>query len=93
VPLAIMENCCKAIGLLQGFAAKGAVIAISDAGAGVALCKAALQGASLNVFINTRAMADKTYAAKVNQQANAMLAEYCPLADEIYINVAGRLID
>jgi formiminotetrahydrofolate cyclodeaminase len=30
-------------------------------------------GASLNVFINTKSMADKEYAAKVNEEADAML--------------------
>ena len=33
--------------------------AVSDAGCAAALCKAALQAASLNVFINTKLMTDK----------------------------------
>lgn len=91
VPLAIMENCCKAIDLHQEFAAKGTAIAISDVGVGVAFCKAALLGASLNVFINTKSMTDLEYADKINRQANAMLATYTALADEIYAAVASRL--
>lgn len=92
VPLAIMENCCKAIDLHQEFAAKGTAIAISDVGVGVAFCKAALLGASLNVFINTKSMTDLEYADKINRQANALLATYTVLADDIYAAVARRLV-
>ena len=52
-PLALMEALCQAIDLHREYAQKGTAIAISDVGVGVACCKAALQGASLNVFINT----------------------------------------
>ena len=90
VPLAIMGKCCEAIKLHEEFAAKGTAIAISDVGCGVACCKAALQAASLNVFINTKSMADRAFAEDVNAKANAMLAEYCSLADTVYQAVAAR---
>ena len=53
VPMEIMEKCCEAIELIVEFGAKGSKLAISDAGVGAAFCKAALKGASLNVYINT----------------------------------------
>ena len=62
VPLEIMEKCCKVIDLHREFAEKGSVLAVSDAGVGVIFAKAALQGASLNVFINTGSMQDRAYA-------------------------------
>lgn len=91
VPLAIMEKCCEAIELQKEFAAKGTAIAISDVGCGVACCKAALEAASLNVFINTKSMADRAYAGEINRRADAMLAQYRGIADEIYQGVAARL--
>ena len=54
VPMEIMEKCCEAIDLIVEFAAKGSALAISDAGVGATFCKAALEGASLNVYINTK---------------------------------------
>ena len=75
VPMEIMEKCCEAIDLIVEFAAKGSALAISDAGVGAAFCKAALLGASLNVFINTKSMADKEYAASLNEKADKMIAE------------------
>ena len=91
VPMQIMEKCCKAIELQNEFAKKGSVIALSDAGVGAAFCKAALLGASLNVFINTKSMADKQYAAATNDKCNAMLDKYAPMADEIFAGVLQRL--
>lgn len=90
VPLEIMERCCEAIELHREFASKGAAIAISDAGCGVACCRAALLAASLNVFINTKSMTDRVYAGEINSRANKMLDTYTVLADEIYGQVATR---
>lgn len=91
VPLEIMEKCCAAIDLHEQFAAKGAAIAISDVGCGAVTCKAALQAASLSVFINTKAMEDKTLAGRYNQKAGEMLAQYTIKADKIFEEVADRL--
>jgi formiminotetrahydrofolate cyclodeaminase len=90
VPLEIMRRCCEAIDLHEEFAAKGTPIAISDVGVGVICCKAALKGASLNVFINTKSMADHAYAAEINAKANTMIAVYSAKADVIFADVATR---
>ena len=91
VPMEIMEKCCEALDLIVEFAAKGSALAISDAGVGAAFCKAALQGASLNVFINTKSMADKEYAAELKAKADAMLEKYTKIADDIFASVTARL--
>ncbi len=91
VPMEIMEKCCEAIDVIEEFAAKGSALAISAAGVGVTFCKAALLGASLNVFINTKSMADKEYAASLNEKADKMIADYSKKADEIFAAVNGRL--
>ena len=92
VPMEIMEKCCEAIDVIVEFAAKGSALAISDAGVGVIFCKAALQGASLNVFINTKSMKNREYAEELNAKAEAMLAKYTVLADEVFAQVRGRLV-
>ena len=91
VPMEIMEKCCEAIDVIEEFAAKGSALAISDAGVGEVFCKAALLGASLNVFINTKSMADKEYAASLNEKADKMIADYSKKADEIFAAVNARL--
>ena len=91
VPMEIMEKCCEAIELIVEFGAKGSKLAISDAGVGAAFCKAALKGASLNVYINTKSMADRAYAEELNKKADAMLEKYTKIADETFDSVLGRL--
>ena len=92
VPLEIMELCCRAIDLQKEFAEKGNRLAISDAGVGAALCKAALIGASFNVFINTKSMADREYAFFEQKTAYDMLDMYIPLADEVTEYVLNKLL-
>ncbi|MDR2110057.1 MAG: cyclodeaminase/cyclohydrolase family protein [Spirochaetaceae bacterium] len=91
VPLDIMSKCGEAIRLHEEFAAKGSRLAVSDAGVGVIFCKAALLGASLNVYINTAAMKNRAAAAEFNRRADALLAEYGPLADRIFTDVKNQL--
>lgn len=91
VPLRIMEKCCEAIGLMAVFAEKGSRLAVSDAGVGAALCRAALEGAALNVFINTKAMKDRAHAAAIDARAEKMLSGSRSRANEIYENVMNTL--
>ena len=90
-PMDIMRTVCKALDVIKEFAAKGSALAISDAGVGAVCCKAALQGASLNVFINTKSMKDRAKAEALEAEANEMLDKYCRLADEIYAVVVERI--
>ena len=91
VPMEIMEKCCEAIDIMGEFAAKGSMLALSDAGVGAIVCKAALQGASLNVFINTSSMKDRDVALTCEARANNMLEKYTVIADNIFIDVKERL--
>ena len=86
-PMKIMELCCEAIEYIAVFAAKGSRLAVSDAGCGAVICKAALQAASLNVFINTKTLKNREKADELNRQANVMLNKYGQLADEIFMEV------
>ncbi len=86
-PMRIMELCCEAIEAVAVFADKGSRLAVSDAGCAAACCKAALQSASLNVFINTKTLIDRERADAMNAKANAMLERYCPMADGIFEGV------
>ena len=90
-PLRIMRKCCEAIDLCGRFAEIGNKNAVSDAGVGVLFCKAALQGASLNVYINTKTLEDEEYAKKLNEETDSMLAEYTAKADAIYEHELSKL--
>jgi formiminotetrahydrofolate cyclodeaminase len=89
-PMKIMELCCEAIDAIAVFAEKGSRLAVSDAGCGAVCCKAALQAASLNVFINTKSLKNREVAEEMNAKANGMLNKYCALADEIFTAVRAN---
>lgn len=89
-PMKIMELCCEAIEAIKVFAEKGSRLAVSDAGCGAVCCKAALQSASLNVFINTKSLKNRPVAEEMNKKANDMLDKYCAMADAIFTNVRAN---
>ena len=91
IPMEIMETVCESLELVKEAAQKGTAAAVSDAGDAAVFCKAALQGASLNVFINTRSMKDRNTAEEYNRRADELLEKYCPVADEIFESVKNRL--
>ena len=90
VPFEILCLCCDAIELQVDFAEKGSVLVISDAGTGVVHCKAALQGAAINVKVNTKSMKDRAYAAEIDKEVDERLAKYGKMADEVFDKVYGR---
>ena len=91
VPLEIMETVTKAIDFHEELLIKGSRLAISDVGVGIVFCKAAIQGASLNIFINTKYMRDREHAKKLNDRANEILENTIKRADNIFINVYKAL--
>ncbi|MBP3652260.1 MAG: cyclodeaminase/cyclohydrolase family protein [Clostridia bacterium] len=89
-PVRIMELCCEAIEAIAVFAAKGSRLAVSDAGCGAVCCKAALQAASLNVFINTKSLKNREVAEEMNAKCIGMLDKYCAMADKIFEEVKAN---
>lgn len=90
-PMKIMETCMEVIELLEELEGKGTRIAISDVGVGIQLTKAALNGASMNVFINTKLMKNKEKAKELNEKADALIQEGNKRADAVYEKVMNAI--
>ena len=86
-PVKIMELCGEAMEAVAVFAAKGSRLAVSDAGCAAVCVKAAMQAASLNVFINTRTLKNREVAEEMNAKCFALLDKYGAMADEIFETV------
>lgn len=82
VPLRIMETCAQVVELLEELAEKGSRLALSDVGVAAVFCRAALEGASLNVYINTKLMKDRALAEDYESQADGLLAQWTSRADK-----------
>ena len=89
-PLQMMRLCCEAVELMEGFAAMGSVLAVSDAATGAALCKGALYGAAVNVKVNTKSLTDRAAAGEINGEVDRLLEEYGPRAEKVFADVYGR---
>lgn len=91
VPMDILRTCADAIDIIGEFAAKGSRLAVSDAGCGAILCKAAMQAASLNIYINTKSMKDRALAQALEAEADALLSGYAQKADDIFNSVMAGI--
>ncbi len=90
-PLEIARVCLQAIELQAEYARIGTRIAISDVGVGAAFCRAALQGAALNVFINTKLLKDTAVRQALEQEITELVARGSEQADLIYAAVEAQL--
>lgn len=91
VPLQIMRLCLRVLRFLDEAEKKGSRMAVSDAGAGVKLAEAALEAASLNVYINAKNMEDKKTARRQIESADAMVREGRQLSDVVYSRVLEEI--
>lgn len=91
VPYHIMEVAIKALDIVEELSNIGSRLAISDAGVGASCIEAAIKGAALNVFINTKLMKDRVYADELNKQTNVLLENGTSKANEIYESVKNKL--
>ena len=87
VPMEIMETVLSSMDLLETLGEKGSRLALSDVGVGILFAQAALEGASLNVFINTSLMKDRSQAEELNARADRMIAEGREKKERIYSQV------
>lgn len=91
VPMSIMETVLAAARELEVLVAKGSKLAVSDVGVGILFAQAAIEGASLNVYINTKSMKDRERAAALDAKADAIIAEGAALKARIYDGVLAAI--
>ena len=74
-PLILMDDIIRVMDLLEKLSRIGSRLAVSDVGVGISLCKAAVDSAALNVYINTKMMKDRKKAAQLNIEADELKEE------------------
>ena len=90
-PLRMMELCLEALEAAERLADFGSRLAVSDAGCAAALLHGGLRAASLNVYINTKAMPDRDAAEGLNHRCGALLHRGTALADAVFDRVKREL--
>ena len=94
-PLAMVGECCRAVTLLERMGERCSRLLASDVACGALLVRAALGAASVNVYVNTSALADRAQAAAIESACDELVEEYVPraerLAERVLAGIRGGL--
>ncbi len=90
-PIAQMKLILDAMMLIQRISQIGSTLAISDAGAAIQFAYAALKASSLNVFINTKLMKNRTAAEELNERAETLTVQADAIYEETYERVLASI--
>lgn len=93
VPMEIVRKCGRAIELAEEFVSKGSRIVIADAASSAVLLKAAMQGASFNIYVNASMLKDKDLAKRINGECTSRIVYYGALAEAVFGKTTNTLID
>lgn len=91
VPLAIMRTCADVLDLTDVMAKKGSRLAVSDAGVAAVFARAAIEGASLNVFINVASLEDSAKVQAYERTARDLIAENQTKAQALFAYVCDEI--
>ena len=83
-PLSIMRTAAGVVEHADYLARHGSRLARSDAGVAAAFARAAVDGASLNVFVNAASMDDAAHASRLRAEAEALVAQTREACDELF---------
>ena len=83
-PLCIMKTIVDTMEMIRVLGENGSRHADSDAGVAILFAQAALEGASLNIFINTKMMKDQEEAERLNYRADQLIATGKELKETTY---------
>ena len=84
LPIQMMETILKVLRVLEKLSDKGSRLAISDVGVGALFAQAALEGASLNVYINAGMMKNQERASQLIHRADDLIREGQLLKEQAY---------
>ena len=82
-PLAMMGECCRAVVVLEGLEERCSRLLLSDVACGALLVRAALESASVNVYVNTASLGDPDKVASIESTCDELLEEYVPRAERL----------
>ncbi len=90
-PIKVMERACEALNYMQELADNGSKLMLSDVGVGESFLNTALEGAVMNVYINTKMMKNKNRMIELNEYARKLLLDGTSKARLIYEQVESSI--
>ena len=90
-PIEMLEALAELPPILEELCEKGSRLAVSDVGCAAVFASSAASGALLNLYVNTRLMQDKVYAAEQNKKAALLEGEIRSRCEAVYQTVREGL--
>ena len=91
VPMEILREAAAILETLEELAVKGSRLAVSDVGVAASACRCCMEGAAMNVYINTKLMKNREGAEKCNAEAFALLSDGIRRCSEVYWHITKDL--
>ena len=91
-PMKIVEDVSKLVPVLEELEVIGSRLAISDVAVAAAACNAALKGAVMNIYINTKSMKNREVADAMNQKAKDLVADGTRRCDAVYEKISAGMM-
>ena len=91
VPVEMIKEIGKLVGIIEELSVKGSKLAVSDVGVAACACKAALEGAAMNVYINTKLMKNREYALKINAETALAVGQSGKRCAVVYDEILNEL--
>lgn len=90
-PYRTVVACARTIALLEEMGQKGSRMLLSDVACGAHIARAAMESASVSVYVNTSSMADRDRAAELDAECDALLSEYVPRAQAVASSISSSI--
>jgi formiminotetrahydrofolate cyclodeaminase len=91
VPMDILQEVSDILDILELLAIRGSSLAISDIGVAATTLRGAMEGAAMNVYINTKLMKNREYADTINKMTDKILLDGIERCDKIYQQISYQL--
>ena len=91
-PMKIIEDVSKLVPVLEELEVIGSRLAISDVAVAAAACSAALKGAVMNIYINTKSMKNREVAEAMNQKAKELVGDGTARCDAVYKKISAGMM-
>lgn len=91
VPMELLQEVYDVIDMIEQLSVKGSKLALSDVGVAASACRSAMEGAVMNVYINTKLMKDREMAEALNNKAISLLNDGTGRCSHIYQKISEEL--
>ena len=93
VPMELANKLYDLIPVMEELEQKGSKMALSDVAVAATACKAAMEGAVMNVYINTKSLTNPLISKGLNKKAMKLVEDGGKRCQEIYDRIQKTLVE